>query len=181
MPNRTITTALLALLIIAAGAMPAMGFITCWSHNFGDEHGQAVDDLAVDSWGNLILAGGFYYNLDFGCGTMVSDRTSIDIYLAKMGPDGMCQWSQRFGDNASQGDASLAMDSQNNIIMSGYFLGSVDFGGGSLDGADSYLVKFDPMGNHLWSILCSDGPLRQVNAVTVLPVVCPAQGLVAAM
>ncbi len=48
----------------------------------------------------------------------------------------------------------VVVDSQDNVIMTGLFFGSVDFGGGKLfnDGAyDYFIAKFDKTGKHLFS------------------------------
>jgi hypothetical protein len=53
---------------------------------------------------------------------------------------------------------AIAVDNSGNVLISGNFTGTVDFGGGPLasagngnEGEDVYLVKFDNDGNHLWS------------------------------
>ncbi|WP_438020530.1 hypothetical protein WMF18_16280 [Sorangium sp. So ce315] len=48
----------------------------------------------------------------------------------------------------------LAVDARGNILVTGYFHGAVDFGGGPLlssGGADAFVLKLDALGNHLWS------------------------------
>jgi hypothetical protein len=66
------------------------------------------------------------------------------------------QWSKRFGDANYQGVNSVAVDGSGNIILTGAFVGTVDFGGGPLTSGDIhypdvFLAKFDAAGNHLWS------------------------------
>ena len=56
-------------------------------------------------------------------------------------------WSQRFGDTNDQYGYSGAFDPSGNVAMTGYFDGTVDFGGGTLTSAgsdDIFLVKFGP-------------------------------------
>src|SRR6185503_17472894 len=72
---------------------------------------------------------------------------------------GATSWSKRFGDADYQQALGVAVDGAGNVILSGGFIGAVDFGGGPLAYAedpdapanDLYLAKLDGGGNHLWS------------------------------
>lgn len=68
---------------------------------------------------------------------------------------------QRFGDEARQLLSGLVTDPKGNLIVTGDFWGSIDFGGTKLTssgGQDIFLAKFDPAGNHLWSRRYGEGP-----------------------
>ncbi len=60
---------------------------------------------------------------------------------------------QRYGDALMDQAWSVAADSAGNVIVSGIFSGSIDFGGGPLMGgpANIFVAKLDPFGNQLWS------------------------------
>lgn len=65
-------------------------------------------------------------------------------------------WSRRYGDPSTQQNAALAVDNAGNILVGGSFYGTVDLGlgGGALvsaGGADVFLAKLDPNGEHVWS------------------------------
>ena len=63
-------------------------------------------------------------------------------------------WSQRFGDTRCQEGLGIATDGASNVIISGVYAGTVNFGGGTLasnGGNDVFVAKFDANGNHLWS------------------------------
>ncbi len=63
--------------------------------------------------------------------------------------------SQRFGDAADQYPQTVAADADGNVYVTGYFTGSIDFGGGALTSAgsnDIYLAKFNSAGVHQWSM-----------------------------
>ena len=47
-------------------------------------------------------------------------------------------WSQRFGDASDQRSRGVAADASGNVIVAGFFGGTVDFGGGPLLSAGSF-------------------------------------------
>ncbi len=121
--------------------------------------------MATDAAGNLIACGYFNGTIDLGGGPMTS-AGGVDIYVAKFSPTGTLLWSKRFGDSANQGTRGLAVDASGNLLITGSFVGTVNFGGATLTsagGADVYVVKLDPNGNHIWSKRFGD-TLNQVGA-----------------
>ena len=63
-------------------------------------------------------------------------------------------FSQRFGDTESDSGRAIAVDGARNVLVTGEFRGTVDFGGGPLSSAgdrDIFLAKYDAAGAHLWS------------------------------
>jgi hypothetical protein len=53
------------------------------SGSFGDEQSQSLDALAVDMWGNTVLAGTFFGTIDFGSGTLNADETR-KLFVARL-------------------------------------------------------------------------------------------------
>jgi hypothetical protein len=136
-----------------------------WSKVFGDAAEQSPDAVATDAAGNLIACGYFNGTIDLGGGPLTS-AGGVDIYVAKFSPTGTLLWSKRFGDSANQGTRGLAVDASGNVLITGSFVGTVDFGGPTLTsagGADVYVAKLDPSGNHIWSKRFGD-TLNQVGA-----------------
>lgn len=125
-----------------------------WSIRAGNSSEQTGIAIGVDGAGNVIAAGRFAGEIDFGLGALVS-AGSTDIFVVKLDPSGTPIWNKRFGDAADQVVFKLEIDSSNNIVITGNFAGSVDFGGGTLTSAgsaDGYLAQFDSDGSHLWSL-----------------------------
>ena len=78
-------------------------------------------------------------------------------------------WSQSFGDAASQVVTGRAVDPSGNIVIVGYFEGTVNFGGSTLVSAgdrDIFVAKFDTTGNHLWSRSFGDPDYQSASDVT---------------
>jgi hypothetical protein len=142
-----------------------------WSRSYGDEHWQFAFDVEADSLQNTYITGSFEGTVNFGI-TPLTSAGGEDIYLAKLSKPGHHLWSRSFGDsNGWQRPTSLAIDPAGNAIIAGMFLGSVDFGGGSLLSAgllDMFVAKFDPDGNHLWSKRFGDaGDYQMAQGIAV--------------
>ena len=124
-----------------------------WSQRFGDTGSDAGHAVAVDGSGNVVVTGDFNGTVNFGGGNLVSagDR---DIFLAKYSASGVHQWSQRFGSTVYDTGVGIAVDASENVFVTGFFNGTVDFGGGSLvsaGGRDIFLAKYNASGLHQWS------------------------------
>ncbi len=191
-----------------------------WSRAYGDganDFAQAVD---VDSVGNIVVAGYFAGEIDFGGGPL-SSAASPAAYVAKITPDGDHLWSMAMAgqgnqvvqgldadadsivvagafddeiqladdtyhasedtlyvaklthDGAIQWSASysgatdvtgtgpiIAIDGEENILLTGPLQGSASFGGDILTSVtdaneeftvDVFVAKLDSVGRHLWS------------------------------
>lgn len=79
-------------------------------------------------------------------------------------------WANRYGSTSPDFIWGTGIDSQGNTIAVGDFDGTVDFGGGPLvsaGGNDTFLLKVDPMGAHVWSKKFGTAGLQSVQAVAV--------------
>jgi hypothetical protein len=138
-----------------------------WSQRFGDAPAQLSQSVATDASGNVYLTGAFDGSVDFGGGGL-STAGSSDMFLVKFNSAGGHQWSQRFGDVASQKGNSVATDASGNVYVTGYFMGTINFGGANLVSAgsnDIFLVKFNSAGVHQWSKRFGDASDQQGFAV----------------
>ena len=125
-----------------------------WSRTFGGNGYDLPYDVAVDGGGNVVMTGWFHNTIDFGGGPLTSIG-SFDIFVAKFNAsDGTHVWSRRFGSVDDDTGESCAIDGGGNVVVSGYFGGTVNFGGSNLTSAgqrDNFLAKFDASGAHVWS------------------------------
>jgi hypothetical protein len=132
-----------------------------WSQRFGDGSVQSGRNVAVDGAGNVIVTGVFEGTVDFGGGPLVSVGFFGDIFVAKYDASGAHQWSQRFGGSRNDVGRSVVVDTLGNVIVTGSFLGTVDFGGGPLvstGGSDIFVAKYDASSVHQWSQRFGGGP-----------------------
>ncbi len=85
------------------------------------------------------------------------------------------QWSQRFGDANFQLGNFVAADGAGNVLLTGPFVGALDFGGGPLTSLslffpDMFVAKFDATGAHQWSKNFGDANFGLGDAAAVLAV-----------
>ncbi|XXX73217.1 hypothetical protein WMF30_36770 [Sorangium sp. So ce134] len=153
-----------------------------WSKQFGYTE---IHNVALDASGSVVLAGSFgdYFTetIDLGGGPLITAGLE-DIFVAKLDAGGEHLWSKRFGDAALQRAYGVSVDGAGDIVVSGTFQGSVDFGGGPLVssggfgplepgsvtwGGNAFVTKLDPEGELLWAKrLGQDGPQTALDVAT---------------
>jgi hypothetical protein len=124
-----------------------------WSQRFGSTGFDSGEAVAVDRSGNVLVTGGFEGTVDFGGGDLVGAGYK-DVFVAKYDPSGAHEWSCRFGGTGYEEGYGIAVDGLESAVVTGYFEGGVDFGGGSLVSAgleDIFVAKYDSSGTHHWS------------------------------
>ena len=93
------------------------------------------------------------------------------MFVAKFDAAGKHLWSQRFGDIGSY---AIAVDRADNVLVTGSFEGTVDFGGGTLTSAgfsDIFVAKIatiDPRPSFLRGDCDSSGTISIADAFKIL-------------
>jgi len=124
-----------------------------WSRGLGgtaDDYGYGV---ATDSAGDVVVTGYFQNTADFGTGPLASAGAS-DVFVAEYSPAGAPRWARRAGGSGSEDGRAIAADRDGNVLVTGTFQGSVDFGGGPLTSngsRDLFVARYSPSGVHLSS------------------------------
>ena len=124
-----------------------------WSKRYGDAASQLAYAITTDGAGNVIVAGELWGSIDFG-GDLLTSKGQEDVFVAKLGPSGQHQWSKRFGEGGGQYLRSIATDGAGNVLLAGFFKGTIDFGGGLLTAvgdSSTFVAKLNPAGEHIWS------------------------------
>jgi hypothetical protein len=122
-----------------------------WNKHFGDPNDQRAAGVAVDSTGNIYVAGRFEGTLTWG-GTMLTSAGETDAFIGKLSPEGEPAWGYRSGDASAQGAEAVAVDSSGDVLLTGWFKGSIDMDGPKFAMAtDGFVAKLDSAGSLAWS------------------------------
>jgi hypothetical protein len=122
-----------------------------WSRSVGDGGNQFATGVAVDSTDSVIVLGHFEGNADFGGGPVASDGLH-DIVVAKLSSEGNPTWTIGFGSPMEETSFAIDVDASDNIFITGFAAGTVNFGGSPLMGTNGLVVaKLSPTGMHEYS------------------------------
>ncbi len=125
----------------------------------GDNGGNA--NVAVDSSGNVFIAGTFWSSADFDPGAGEDIHTTAGGYgafLTKMNSDGSYGWTKTFEGSGFTEALDVAVDLNGNAFVSGYFWSTFDFdpSAGTDDhtsngSGDAFVTKIYSDGSYGWT------------------------------
>ncbi|UCH79881.1 MAG: SBBP repeat-containing protein, partial [Nitrospiraceae bacterium] len=102
-------------------------------------------DIALDSNGNIYVAG--YTKGSFPNNSNPAEGVTFDLFVVKFAPGGTISWIKQLGTAQDDQAFAMAIDSNNNIYVSGSTKGDLC---GTLNGtSDYFLIRFDPNGNNV--------------------------------
>ena len=103
-----------------------------WSKNFWNTSDDVGLGVAVDGQGDVVVTGDFLGTIDFGGGRLLT-AGALDIFLVKLtGGSGGYVWARRIGGRGSDAGQAIAVDPNGDVVVTGSFADTVDFGGGPL-------------------------------------------------
>jgi hypothetical protein len=138
-----------------------------WVNVIGNgAHDQYAEAVAVDSRGNVAVAGRSKETVDFGGGGSDGIGAKYDAFVVKYLAGGSYEWLNRFGNGAEDQHAeALAMDASGNVATAGRFKDPIDFGRGDVaprgESYDGYVVAHDAAGAFRWVRRFGDGLVDQ--------------------
>ncbi|NBR14201.1 MAG: hypothetical protein EBU01_06410 [Crocinitomicaceae bacterium] len=127
-----------------------------WGVNTFGQFTNEAFDVEIDNSGNSYITGYVTGETAFNTNNVLQTTSgNSDIYVAKYNSLGALLWWKQFGGNFSDRAYDLAIGPDQNIIVTGQFFGSVNFGSINLQSAqnskDIFLMKLDPTGNVIWA------------------------------
>ena len=130
-----------------------------WTKQLGTSNNEYASAVETDSSDNIYVTGMTWGGLDgstkprycMGYGTVKASRECTDIFLVKYNSSGTKQWVKQLEGSSKSYDKAqgLAVDSSDNIYVTGYTNGGLD-GNTSSGGYDILLVKYNSGGSKQW-------------------------------
>lgn len=133
-----------------------------WVKKFGGQMSDRAYDIKVDNNGDIVVSGQFFGSVNFGGTVLQSVANSKDIFVLKLNPQGDVLWALAEGGNLGDNMYALAVDQQNNIILTGQFAGSANIAGQNFvsqtnpdlnqPSYDLFVAKYNSSGIPLWAL-----------------------------
>jgi len=140
-----------------------------WAKSFGSGGTDRGANVVSDSNGNVICNG--YYDSSINVdGTILNSPGGSNGYIIKYNSAGNLVWALNLGSSGDDAYRGMNVDSHDNILVSGYYNGTVNFNPlgssrtltSSVD--ETFIAKYDPSGILVWADRIS-GTLYQTGSV----------------
>jgi hypothetical protein len=161
----------------AAGGMGGAGGgpLLPWTKHFGSADDDYAYGVTASGVGDTIIQATIKKPVDFGGGMLIPSGNGHNVALAKYDASGKHVWSKVFTHSIDADPRLLLNDGLGNLFMVGSMEGNFanqDFGGPALPQAcdtNTYAVKLDGTGNHVWSKIYKQCSFNSVSDATVDP------------
>ena len=104
--------------------------------------------IGVDGNGNVVITGYFTSTIDLGGGVLSAAVSGVhSTFVGKYSSSGAHVWSERFGGTGGVDTMGITTDGTGNVLMTGCFSGTANFGGSTLTCAgstDMHILRLDP-------------------------------------
>ena len=156
----------------------AQSYSPVWVNDISGGGGSVVTAEGLDKAGNVYITGRFagtaIFNLKQGGSQKLISNGAADIFIAKYDPvAGNYIWAIGFGGTSDEHTTSLAIDNNDNVLVTGqYQSSSINFnpkGNYSLSpvGAeDVFFAKYDSNGNFIWAKSIGESGTDRGAAIT---------------
>lgn len=132
-----------------------------WGKTFGGTASDYVRVIAVDGSSNVYTVGYFDDTVDFDPGSGTDNETSdggTDIFIEKLNSSGSFEWVKTYGSASSDKAYSIAIDSADDIYITGCFSDTINFNPISIVGAkkgsngstDVFVLKLSSAASFKW-------------------------------
>jgi hypothetical protein len=143
-----------------------------WATVLGGAGDQSVADIAVDEFGQIVVAGTFSVEIDYANNNIPLSAGAEDAFVAWLDEDGAVVESQEYGNNLSQRASTIATDPNGDAILAINGAGAFSTGGNTtLDNMSTedsiYLLKLRSDGSTVWSSLFDGNGFQRASDVVV--------------
>ncbi len=116
-----------------------------WSRSFWNYGDDIAYGVTTDARGDVLVTGFFGSSIDFGGGVLAGAGTN-NAFVAKLaGTDGLHLWSQALAATANARAHSVATDRLGDVVVTGFFEGSLSLPGHTLDASglsDTFVARY---------------------------------------
>ncbi len=119
--------------------------VKLWTCQFGSVSGDYATSIAVNSSGEVFIAGYTSGGID-----EKTNAGGSDAFLAKYSSSGEYFFTKQFGSSSDDYAYGVAVDTSGNIYVTGYTRGGLD-GNINIGAYDVFLTKYDSLRNKLWT------------------------------
>jgi len=125
-----------------------------WTKVLGGQLAQSGWLVATSKTGQIIVAGTMQGRANFAEAGEIDTVSDSDIFIAWINRDGKVARVRRFGETGEHVPTGLAVDSAGGVVLAGIAVGSINFGGGTIDSqdADGFVAAFGPDGEYRFSV-----------------------------
>lgn len=145
-----------------------------WLRSVGGTNDEVIRGTFLDAQSNSYIAGTFRGTMNVGGQSLVSNGF-LDLFLAKLDPNGNFIWQKSFGSSTGS-DLAVDVDGDvmGNMYVTGMFSKNINFGNGvSLNAGtsddDVFVAKFDANGTCLWAKMGLGDATDYGNEINVTP------------
>ena len=115
-----------------------------WIRHFGSSERDHLEDMAIDPFGNIYLAGSSHGEIGEG-----GHSGGQDSWIAKMNSRGSLIWIVQLGTEGSERAHGIATDEHGHVYVSGHTTG--EKAPGQQQGkTDVWVARYDENGNRVW-------------------------------
>jgi len=132
-----------------------------WTKFLGNTSKDEIQDLAIDNDGNIYITGRTTSSLG-----SETNNGGEDIFIAKYSSKGTLLWLHLRGGSDNDCANALALDSSNNIYLTGYTASSFD-GNQNQGKSDVFLIKYDKNGNWIWTKFKGSSEVEEGNDIEI--------------
>ena len=115
-----------------------------WTKQLGSSGRDSANGIAIDSSGNLYVAGITYGGLDLN-----TSAGANDLFVVKYNSSGTKQWTEQLGTPSSDAANAVATDSSGNVYVVGVTYGVL--GDKNKGNSDLFVVKYNSSGTKQWT------------------------------
>ncbi len=147
-----------------------------WTKIWGSTDRDTVNDIALDSSGNIYLAGVFRNTVNFDTTGGTDNQTSVgldDAFLTRYNADGTYGWTKTWGSTTNDFSFNIRVSPSNDVYIIGSYQLTVDFDPSgttnsitSAGSEDSYVSKFESDGTYDFTYTWGGVLMDEVNTIT---------------